>query len=217
MEVVPLSKNVLLGLPSDPGRFASWLLGAAQAYVDRRVILNFEGVHWARDVADIAEVCRHSNLAVQGVCGVVEHEVRGVLVLQKDRVLRPWLSFPDADPLVIQNRVRTGQKFENLSGDIDVLDSVSSGGEVEAGGSVRIAGTLRGNVVAGTRVSDAVVICGELQAELISIAGTYVTGAKITPAYFGSPVSISVVDGKMVFKRLERKDVLLPVEEIVCA
>lgn len=75
---------------------------------------------------------------------------------------------------VITTPVRSGQQVYARGGDLVVLAPVSHGAEILADGNIHVYGPLRGRALAGVmNNSDAHIFCQSLEAELVSIAGTY--------------------------------------------
>jgi septum site-determining protein MinC len=95
----------------------------------------------------------------------------------------------EANTLLIDRPVRSGESIVFERGDITVLGSVASGAEVMAGGSVHIYGTLRGRAVAGlSGHPGARIFCSRLQAELLAIDGVYQTADGMPAKALGKPV-----------------------------
>ena len=95
----------------------------------------------------------------------------------------------EANTLVIDQPVRSGQSVVFERGDVTVLGSVASGAEVMAGGSVHIYGPLRGRAIAGLAGNPrARIFCRKLEAELIAIDGVYQTADDMPPAMLGKAV-----------------------------
>ncbi|TCM67578.1 septum site-determining protein MinC [Acinetobacter calcoaceticus] len=70
--------------------------------------------------------------------------------------------------------LRTGQCLVQDHGDIIVNAGINSGSEVIASGNIHVYGSVRGRVIAGASGnSTARIFCHSLEAELVSIAGTY--------------------------------------------
>ena len=70
--------------------------------------------------------------------------------------------------------LRTGQCIVQNQGDIIITAGINSGSEVIASGNIHIYGSARGRVIAGAGGNTAArIFCHALEAELISIAGTY--------------------------------------------
>jgi len=81
---------------------------------------------------------------------------------------------------VISKPVRAGTQVYAKEADLIILASVNSGAEVIADGNIHIYAPLRGRALAGaTGDLNARIFCAKLEAELVSIAGTYLTNEKI--------------------------------------
>lgn len=75
---------------------------------------------------------------------------------------------------VITQPIRSGQQIYAKEADLLVLSSVSPGSEILADGNIYIYGTLRGRALAGINGNkEARILCQNLDAELISVAGHY--------------------------------------------
>ncbi|HEY4043487.1 MAG TPA: septum site-determining protein MinC [Rhodopila sp.] len=110
----------------------------------------------------------------------------------------PAPSGGDANTLLIDQPVRSGQSIVFERGDITVLGSVASGAEVMAGGSVHVYGTLRGRAIAGlSGHPGARIFCRKLQAELLAIDGVYQTADNMPARLLGKPVQ-AWLDGEQM-------------------
>jgi septum site-determining protein MinC len=108
------------------------------------------------------------------------------------------LSGGEANTLLIDQPVRSGQSVVFERGDITVLGSVASGAEVMAGGSVHVYGTLRGRAIAGlSGHPGARIFCSTLQAELLAIDGVYQTADNMPAKLLGKPVQ-AWLDGEQM-------------------
>ena len=75
---------------------------------------------------------------------------------------------------IVRQNVRSGQQIYAKGADLVVIGSVGNGAEVIADGSIHIYGTLRGRAIAGAQGNKhSAIFCQSLEAELVSIAGTY--------------------------------------------
>ncbi|WP_146101526.1 septum site-determining protein MinC, partial [Rhodopila globiformis] len=110
----------------------------------------------------------------------------------------------DANTLLIDQPVRSGQSVVFERGDITILGSVASGAEVMAGGSVHVYGTLRGRAIAGLAGNaNARIFCSKLQAELLSIDGVYQTADDMPARILGKPVQAWLENDQMKISVLE--------------
>lgn len=70
--------------------------------------------------------------------------------------------------------VRSGQRIYSPDGDLIVLNHVGHGAELIADGNIHIYGALRGRALAGVNGNQkARIFCQSLEAELVSVAGSY--------------------------------------------
>jgi len=99
---------------------------------------------------------------------------------------------------VVRTPVRSGQQIYAKDGDLVILSHVSAGAEVIADGSIHIHGTLRGRAIAGANgQKEAKIICHDLQAELISIAGNYWLSDQIASEYWQKKIMFSMVEDQL--------------------
>lgn len=77
---------------------------------------------------------------------------------------------------VINQQIRSGMQVYAKDSDLIVLAQVSPGAELMADGHIHVYGTLRGRALAGVHGNpDARIFCRKLEAELVAIAGYYLT------------------------------------------
>ncbi|CAH0992482.1 Septum site-determining protein MinC [Sinobacterium norvegicum] len=100
-------------------------------------------------------------------------------------------STPSRKDTVIEQPVRSGQQVYAQGGDLIVVGSVSAGAEVLADGNIHIYGALRGRALAGVKgAKSARVFCQSLEAELVSIAGTFILYDELSKEYWQHAVHI---------------------------
>jgi septum site-determining protein MinC len=76
----------------------------------------------------------------------------------------------------IKTPIRSGMQVYARKGDLIVMAPVSSGAELLADGHIHVYGPLRGRALAGVQGNaNARIFCRTLEAELVSIAGYYLT------------------------------------------
>jgi len=80
----------------------------------------------------------------------------------------------------IDKPVRSGQQVYARGTDLIVMGSVSHGAELLADGFIHVYGPLRGRALAGINGNtDARIFCQSMEAELIAIAGCYLTNEEV--------------------------------------
>ncbi|WP_291368756.1 MULTISPECIES: septum site-determining protein MinC [unclassified Acinetobacter] len=101
--------------------------------------------------------------------------------------------------------LRTGQCLVQDHGDIILNAGINSGSEVIASGNIHIYGSARGRVIAGAGGNSAGrIFCHSLEAELVSIAGTYCVADDIPQHVLKKSVHIYLNDHQeLVFEVLE--------------
>lgn len=82
---------------------------------------------------------------------------------------------------VINQQIRSGMQAYAKDSDLIVLAQVSPGAELMADGHIHVYGTLRGRALAGVHGNtEARIFCRNLEAELVAIAGFYLTREEIS-------------------------------------
>lgn len=107
--------------------------------------------------------------------------------------------------LVIDRPLRSGQKVYARDADLVVLGLVSHGAEVIADGHIHVYGALRGRAVAGARGrADARIYAQSMEAELLSIAGTFRTSEKpLPPEVLAKAAQVRLDGERLVFEPLK--------------
>jgi septum site-determining protein MinC len=106
--------------------------------------------------------------------------------------------------MVIDKPLRSGQHVYAKGRDLIVLAMVNPGAEIMADGHIHVYAPLRGKAIAGARGDEQARIFTEcLEAELISIAGTYRTSdTPLPPDVAGKRAQISLQGDKLVMQPL---------------
>lgn len=105
--------------------------------------------------------------------------------------------------MIVRTPVRSGQQIYAKNRDLVVLNHVSAGAEVISDGTIHIHGTLRGRAIAGASgSSEAKILCNDLQAELVSIAGNYWLSDQIEREYWGKKVMFGMTNDQLDFETL---------------
>ncbi len=102
---------------------------------------------------------------------------------------------PAAQSMTVSQPVRGGQVVYS-HGDLVVCAPVNAGAQVIADGHIHIYGRLRGRALAGARGNvDARVFCQCLEAELIAVAGEFLTADDIPKELLGRPAQVYLENG----------------------
>lgn len=108
---------------------------------------------------------------------------------------------------VVRQHVRAGQRVYARGGDLVVFGSVNPGAEVMADGSIHVYGALRGRAMAGAQGNDlGRIFCQQLHAELVAVAGVYLTSETMTPALRGRQVQVFLQADALVVEPIETSE-----------
>ena len=138
--------------------------------------------------------------------GIPVHSIHGSNApseAQKTKKITPELPEPQIDlatTLLITQPIRSGQRIYS-KGDLIILAQVSAGAEILAEGNIHVYGALRGRALAGVQGNpDVRIFCSDLQAELISIAGTYKISEDLDESIRHKPVQIYLENQTLIIK-----------------
>lgn len=94
---------------------------------------------------------------------------------------------------IVTQPVRSGQQVYARDCDLIVMSQVSEGAEVLADGNIHIYGGLRGRALAGVAGDvSARIFCRSLEAELLSVAGTFLLSEDFREQLWKKPVQVSL-------------------------
>jgi septum site-determining protein MinC len=106
-------------------------------------------------------------------------------------------------PVVVRQPVRSGQVIYAEKTDLIVLAPVNPGAQLVADGNIHVYAPLRGRALAGAQgYAEARIFCQRLEAELIAIAGAYVTFDDIPADRRSKPVQVCLQDGRCLIAPL---------------
>jgi septum site-determining protein MinC len=110
----------------------------------------------------------------------------------------PEVAFP-LPALIVDTPVRAGQRIYARGRDLIVTAVVNSGAELIADGSIHVYASLRGRALAGASGDgSARIFALGMEAELVSIAGTYRTFENgLAPGLAQKPVQVRLVDDRL--------------------
>ncbi|MDX1695169.1 MAG: septum site-determining protein MinC [Ketobacteraceae bacterium] len=174
------------------------------------------------DFIEIGELCREYGLVPVAIRGgseeqIISANVAGLpqLPAGKERA-EPVPESPapgnsKAEPAdngggetrLITTPVRSGQQIYAADGDLIIVAPVSAGAEILASGNIHVYGPLRGRALAGVNGnSEARVFCQCLEAELISIAGSYKVNEDLRETHWKSAVQARLENDQLVIEPL---------------
>ena len=101
---------------------------------------------------------------------------------------------------LITQPIRSGQRIY-AAGDLIVLAQVSAGAEIMAEGNIHVYSVMRGRALAGVQGNhEARIFCSDLQAELVSIAGTYKISEDLDESVRNKPVQVYLQNDNLIIK-----------------
>jgi len=99
---------------------------------------------------------------------------------------------------IIYQRVRTGQQIYAEHTDLIIMNDVAPGAEVIADGDIHIYGTLSGKAIAGAQNQPkARLFCQHFHAELVAIAGIFITADAISNTLIGQAITAHINDDSL--------------------
>ncbi len=100
---------------------------------------------------------------------------------------------------ILSEPVRSGQQVYAHKGDLIVMGAVSRGAELLADGHIHVYGALRGRALAGmSGDKSARIFCRVFDAELVSIAGTYLISEQFQGDLVGKPSQVYLHEDRLV-------------------
>ncbi|QIL84692.1 septum site-determining protein MinC [Vibrio sp. HDW18] len=177
-------------------------------FANAPVVINVAKVTADLDYPALKQGITHAGLIPVGITGCKDKRSQNLAAAAGFAVMSATNSAIQA-PIeltptkVVSTPVRSGQQIYAKDSDLVILSHVSAGAEVIADGSIHIYGTLRGRAIAGASGQTAArIICHDLQAELISIAGHYWLSDQIEGQFWQQRVMLSMTDESLHLETL---------------
>mgnify|MGYP003507953106 FL=1 len=189
------------------------------------LVLNVERLSEIPDFEQLRELVESEDFVLVGITGARDETMKtaakaaglAVMVSGKSRKTDPEPAAPAPDPVeaapvqapmepskVHVGPVRSGQQIYAAGTSLVVLGSVSPGAEVIADDSIHIYGALRGRAIAGAKGNPlARIYCQQLQAELLSIAGTFQLSDALPAGLIQEPVHIRLDNEQLRIDRIK--------------
>lgn len=123
--------------------------------------------------------------------------------------LNPPVDSPPKNPSVpcyiTEDPVRSGQSLFFPEGDLIIINSVASGAEISAGGSIHVYGALRGRAIAGiSGQPNARIFTSHMEAELLAIDGYYMTAEEIPEAFYQKSAQVFLKENRITVMNLSK-------------
>lgn len=185
------------------------------------LVLNVKQLAYIPDFKALKSLIEEEDFVLVGISGANDEAMKvaareaGLAVLtagKESSLARKSEAVPAAEAIansstttrVHQGNVRSGQQIYAEGGSLVILGSVSHGAEVIADDSIHVYGVLRGRALAGARGNrQARIYCQHLEAELVSIAGTYQLSDALPESFLGRDAQIRREQDQIMFERLQ--------------
>lgn len=158
------------------------------------------------DIKQLCELLRQYRMQPIAARGLLTQDVLPVLSesVKKQPTPAQTKEAAKTSTKVITKPVRGGTQIYAKDSDLILLAPVNAGAEVIADGHIHIYAPLRGRALAGAAGdANARIFCNALEAELISIAGTYLTSEKLKGMNVsGSRVHVFLRDNKLCIEAM---------------
>ncbi|MEG0007907.1 MAG: septum site-determining protein MinC [Aeromonas sp.] len=194
------------------------------------LVINVERLAAIPDFEQLRELVESEDFVLVGITGAKDEAMKtaakaaglAVMVSGKSRKAEPEPQ-PEPAPVPVKveapaevvpaplvpskvhvGPVRSGQQIYAAGSSLVVLGSVSPGAEVLADDSIHIYGALRGRAIAGAKGNTrARIYCQQLQAELLSIAGTFQLSDALPAGLIQEPVHIRLDNEQLRIDRIK--------------
>lgn len=194
------------------------------------LVLNVERLEAIPDFEQLRELVESEDFVLVGITGARDEAMKtaakaaglAVMVSGKSRKAEPEPTPPVPEPKPVEaapvppvpapveaskvhvGPVRSGQQIYAAGTSRVVLGSVSPGAEVIADDSIHVYGALRGRAIAGAKGNPkARIYCQQLQAELLSIAGTFQLSDALPAGVIQEPVHIRLDNEQLRIDRIK--------------
>ncbi|MBV7438720.1 septum site-determining protein MinC [Aeromonas sp. sif2416] len=191
------------------------------------LVINVERLAAIPDFEQLRELVESEDFVLVGITGARDEAMKtaakaaglAVMVSGKSRKVEPEpqpvpvppsVETPATEPTPLVpskvhiGPVRSGQQLYAAGTSLVVLGSVSPGAEVIADDSIHIYGALRGRAIAGAKGNPlARIYCQQLQAELLSIAGTFQLSDALPAGLIQEPVHIRLDNEQLRIDRIK--------------
>ncbi|BBT21365.1 septum site-determining protein MinC [Aeromonas caviae] len=181
------------------------------------LVLNVERLEAIPDFEQLRELVESEDFVLVGITGARDEAMKtaakaaglAVMVSGKSRKAVEAAPVPPVPAPVEASKVhvgpvRSGQQIYAAGTSLVVLGSVSPGAEVIADDSIHVYGALRGRAIAGAKGNPkARIYCQQLQAELLSIAGTFQLSDALPAGVIQEPVHIRLDNEQLRIDRIK--------------
>ena len=227
MTVIKLSSSNISSIKS---QISATIVAAPNYFQHAPVVIDIHDVEEPANSLDLNAICgllRDKKMIPVGVRGLEksDHNVAistGLAIMKapKSKEKKPTPSLTSGSPgssalkerikpssiktKLVTTPVRAGAQLYARNSDLVIVAPVNAGAECFADGNIHVYGPLRGKALAGANGNeDARIFCESLEADLISIAGHYLTNENIKiPTNKKSMIQIYLKNQKLVIESI---------------
>lgn len=123
---------------------------------------------------------------------------------EKDKITtNPQTIQKNTNTKIITTPIRSGQQVYAPDGDLIIINHVGNGAELIADGNIHVYGAMRGRALAGINGNqNARIFCQSLEAELVSVAGSYKMSEDIERQAWKIAAQIHIKDDRLQITKL---------------
>lgn len=189
-------------VPNIVAFLAEKIAQAPAFFASAPVVINISKVKEEIDFVHLKQAIHDVGMIPVGIAGCKNKNIQdgatqaGFAIMSASKsVVAPAKMAP---PQVYRSPIRSGQQVYAKNADLIILSHVGAGAEVIADGNIHIHGALRGRAIAGANGQmDAKIICCDLQAELVSIAGNYWVSDQIASKFWQQKIMLSLHENSL--------------------
>jgi len=180
------------------------------------VVINISALSKEANWHEIHKAVISTGLKLVGISGCKDENQKQALVdlglpFMNEGKTQQWISKKEPSPKkdfsktqIIHSLVRSGQQIYARNSDLVVINNVSAGAELLADGNIHVYGIMGGRALAGASGDiESQIFLTHCAAELIAIAGEYVSHDHISPEYLGQAVHLRLLNKTLIFKRFD--------------
>lgn len=187
-------------------------------FKDASIILNISYLTSSVNWDGMQRAIVSTGLRIVGICGSIDSILKNIIIQSGIPILKEGKNFSKKSNFlntnnsfsnkqyqakIITTPVRSGQKIYVHQSDLIVINNVSTGAELIAGGNIHIYGTMRGRALAGVHGDvKKNIFCTKFFAEIVSVAGEYLLIDQISCNILGNGAHIFLKNNILYVKQI---------------
>lgn len=178
------------------------------------VVINISALSKKANWHEIHQAVISTGLKLVGISGCKDEKQKQALIALGLPLInegKKWVSKKEPSlrnhfsrAQIIHSLVRSGQQIYARNSDLVVVNNVSAGAELLADGNIHVYGVMSGRALAGASGDiESQIFFTHCAAELVSIAGEYLSHDRILPEYLGQAVHLRLLNKTLIFNRFD--------------